>query len=122
MTDRIGFSFSPSVSSGTLGRQLSESEAEELIEVLARLESENESFQFRILELMGFMEEMASEIVRLEELVACEEASDCRVEELQRELNLLQDELSRLHATRLMRFTYPFRKLYAALRRGHAPE
>ncbi|MEX0421828.1 hypothetical protein [Spiribacter pallidus] len=120
MPRKKDFASSSSGSPGVHARTLSESEAEELSEVLTSLELENESFQFRILELMRFMEEMASEIVRLEDIILSEEASDHRVEELRCQLSIVQDELRRLHATRLMRFTYPFRKFYADLRRRHA--
>ena len=74
------------------GQWLSETEAQELSKLISALEQENAVFQHRILELMAHMEELTTERVAIEQ------------------------ELTGLRNTRLMRATEPLRKVYSRVR------
>lgn len=78
----------------------------ELIELIERLDHDNERLRMKSLGLMNLMEEAVNREV----------AGERRIEELDRRIDELEAENAALHNTKLMRFTRPIREVYRRLR------
>ena len=74
----------------------------ELIELIERLDHDNERLRMKSLDLMNLMEEVVNREV----------AGERRIDELQRRVDELEHENLALHNTKLMRFTRPIRAVY----------
>jgi predicted nucleic acid-binding Zn-ribbon protein len=80
----------------------------ELIELVERLDADNERLRLARLELAKLMEDAVTEQV----------AGERRIAELEDRVALLERELEAINQTRLIRHTRPVRALYARFRRG----
>ena len=80
---------------------------DELLELVERLDSDNEQLRMKGFELMRVMEEIVTDQV----------AGERRVAELEARNRHLEDELAAVHRTKLMRLSAPFRRVYGRFRR-----
>ncbi len=78
----------------------------ELIELIERLDHDNERLRMKSLDLMNLMEEVVNREV----------AGERRIDELQRRVDELAEANLALHNTKLMRFTRPIRAVYRRAR------
>jgi hypothetical protein len=80
----------------------------ELLELVERLDADNEQLRMKGFELMRVMEEIVTEQV----------AGERRIAELEERNRQLDVELAAIQRTKLMRFSAPFRRAYGAVRRN----
>jgi hypothetical protein len=79
----------------------------ELLDLVERLDADNERLRMKSLDLMRVMEEG----------VDAQVAGERRIVELEKQVGRLEAELAAVHRTKLMRFSAPLRRVYAAVRR-----
>jgi hypothetical protein len=82
-------------------------DVDELLGLVERLDADNERLRMKSLDLMRVMEEG----------VDAQVAGERRIAELELQVGRLEAELAAIHRTKLMRFSAPLRRAYAAVRR-----
>ena len=82
----------------------------ELLELVERLDADNERLRIKSLDLMRMMEDVVTEKV----------AGERRIVDLEDQNRRIASELAEVRHTKLMRYSDPFRRVYRTVRRGRA--